>query len=135
MSVPATGTAAARTVVADAPPTLRSLNERAAATAAISGGATETMGANANDVVMQTFGVKLPQVTLMTRAERQIEHLVEVAVVNAPLPVDAQQVTTHEPRYGINVEVLDQQPLIRLTLPSPIQIVREAVDRQVGKRQ
>ena len=41
--------------------------------------------------------------------ERQLQHLIEVAVVEAPLPADAHQRAAHEVVDGAGVEVVDEE--------------------------
>src|SRR5919108_195920 len=73
-------------------PSLRRFLERAAAARSLAGGAAVAMAGDANRPAFELDVEQLGQVDALARdvsaCERQIEHLVEVAVVDVALPID-----------------------------------------------
>src|SRR5438309_11870508 len=71
--------------------------ERPAANAALPGSATVAVIRNPDRQPSQRADVALRKVRArtMTFVEREAEHLFEIAIVNKPLPVDAQQTAAH----------------------------------------
>ena len=64
--------------------------------------------------------------------DREVEHLVEVAVVERPVPADRDRVAAHEPRDRRRVEGRHQPLHVLLEVAALDEPVEEAVDRHVG---
>ena len=66
--------------------------------------------------------------------DRQLEHLVEVAVVERAVPADRQRVPAHEAGDGRRVEALRQELHVAGQVAALDQPLEEPVDRHVGER-
>src|SRR6266566_1083477 len=112
------------------------LRQRAAATRSLAGGAAITV---ARDPDRPTFDIdveQIGQVHAFVRAvlERQIEHLVEIAIVDVAAPVDRNQISAHDAvEVGVEVRAAEQiQVAIELAVGQ--EGCAEALDRHVGER-
>src|SRR5947208_2699692 len=113
--------------------TLLSVSKRAAAAAALSGGATVAVIRDSDRQTFQCVDIELRQVGARTKslAERQTEHLVEIAVVDEALPIDAQQGAAH---YAVEVRLLIRIAQQRHVFVEPAlgdEHAAEALDRHV----
>ena len=79
----------------------------------------------------QRAGIEFPEVTAAIRTERQMEHLIEVAIVHLSLPAHVNGVAAHQAVDRGGVERGDEQFEIRLILSFVAQRAGEARDRQV----
>src|SRR5262245_14212956 len=78
-----------------------------------------------------------PQVEDAARsaAERELEHLVEVAVVERAVEAHRHRLATHELRHGAGIEVAHEQRHVLGRPPIALERVREALDRHVRQRE
>jgi len=60
-----------------------------------------------------------PSSGAVAATERDVQHLVEVAVVEATIPADTHERATHEPRHGRGIEVVDEQAEVGRELARP----------------
>ncbi len=65
--------------------------------------------------------------------DRQIEHLIEIAVVNPTVPTDADQIAAHHLIDSASVEVAFEQFHVRIVLAAQFEMRRVARDRHVGQ--
>ena len=93
----------------------------------------------ARDPDRPTFDIdveQIGQVHAFVRAvlERQIEHLVEIAIVDVAAPVDRNQISAHDAvEVGVEVRAAEQiQVAIELAVGQ--EGCAEALDRHVGER-
>ena len=93
------------------------------------------MASNTDGIVRQFIDIDFPKIAMTAGSERQIKHLVEVAIINTTQPVYAEQVPTHKACDCIGIEIFHQQSLVGFTLTAEIEIMSEAVDWQIGERQ
>ena len=63
----------------------------------------------------------------------QMDHLVEIAVVDSSLPVDADQRAAHDVRDCLWIEIIYQQLHVGFSFTASLEVVREAVDWEVGQ--
>src|SRR4051794_12799027 len=85
------------------------LSKGAAATAAGAGGGGEAVGAGLDFGVFEVVGGDVPKVEGVAVAALEVEHLVEVAVVDFALVTDAEGVAAHEAFEGGGVEVVGEE--------------------------
>src|SRR5262245_33827074 len=105
---------------------------RAAARRAGAGGAAVAVVAGDDAAAFEARRVEVAHVRRRAVVERQVEHLVEVAVVQAAVPADRQRVAAHHAGGRRRVEGLDEAPHVRLVVPRIAQELEEAADRHVG---
>ena len=77
------------------------------------------------------IGAKIANVLRRAVIAVQVEHLVEVAVVELPVPADAERVAAHDAHGRGGVIGLDQPPHVIVIVARFDQVLEEAVDRQV----
>src|SRR6185295_267850 len=106
----------------------------AAAGAARAGGAAEAVLAEGDAPLERGFEIEVEEAERPAAAvgRGELEHLVEVAVVDAPVVADADQAAAHDALGGRRVEGGEQLLHVRLELPGLLQVQAEAVDGHVG---
>src|SRR5262245_15623548 len=110
--------------------------QRAAAARACSGGAAEAVRSGRHGgAVERRQVVQVPHRACPVPAERQLQHLVEVAVVETSVVADADERPTHETVHRRGIEVVHEERHVALRRAPPGQLLREPVDRHVRDRQ
>ena len=115
---------------------MRPGSERAAAARALSGGAPVAVVAHGDRASVEVLAEGIAQVgTRSPRdAQRQAEHLVEVAIVEVALPIDRDHRAAHH-RIEVRLAVRPaQEPHVIAELPLRHQRGAEPLDRHVGDR-
>src|SRR5262249_28346800 len=79
--------------------------------------------------------VDVPHGAGARRTERQLEHLVEVAIVQTAVVADAHEAAAHEAGDGVGVEVVHEQRHVAFRLAPARQLHREAADGHVRDRE
>src|SRR5512134_1718799 len=77
--------------------------------------------------------VELPDVAVRHRGKRRAEHLVEIAIEQAPVRGDGYGGAAHEPLYGGRVERLPEEVGVLLEVSAPRQKIQKTADREVGQ--
>src|SRR5262245_36569887 len=110
--------------------------ERAAAARSLAGGAAVAMAADPDRPSLHLGFEQIGQVQALARVvfERQIEHLIEIAVVDVAPPIDRNQVSAHHlVEVGVEVRAL-QQVEVAVELAVGNEDRAEALNRHVGER-
>src|SRR4051812_5516178 len=115
---------------------LRRLSERAAATRPLTGGASVAVAGNvdrlARELGVEQVGEMCPRVAIVF--ERQIQHLVEITIVDIAPPIDGDEISAHHV-LEIGVEMsLAQQIDVAIELALGDKDRAEALNRHVCKR-
>lgn len=82
------------------------------------------------DFSIQRFGRPIPDV-LSVVANGEVEHLVEIAVIERPVPPHTQGVPTHDTRRGRRIERLNERFHVILVIATGNEKIEVAADRQV----
>src|ERR1700683_1137236 len=109
------------------------LRDRAAATRPAPRRAAEAMRSGRDTRARKCADVvDVPDCRGCRAGERNLQHLVEIAVVEPPVPADAHEIAAHQRIDGRGVEVIYQQTHVRRMAASAVQLVGETRDRHVG---
>ena len=76
-----------------------------------------------------------PNRAMLSAAEWYFEHLVEIAIVEAPVPSDADQGATHQRVHRRRIEVIHQQAHILRVIAAGSELMRKSRDWHVGDGQ
>src|ERR1700704_2202604 len=100
------------------PPSFRRFLEGAAATRSLAGGAAETMAGDADRVVAEVGGQEGGKVAAPAARprQRQIEHLVEIAVIEETAPIDRDEAAAHDAFEIVVAMRLAQQAQVAVEL-------------------
>src|SRR6266446_10121478 len=110
--------------------------QRAAAARSLARGAAIAMAADPDRSTLDLGFQQIAQVQALARVvfERQIEHLIEVAVIDVAAPIDRNQVSAHHVvEIGVEVCAL-QQVEVAIELAVGNEDRAETLDRHVGER-
>jgi len=110
------------------------VHHRAATTRSGSGGAAKAMRGGADKSRGELSGVEVGDSLREMRGDAEFEHLVEVAVIEPPRPVNAQEAAAHEPRDGLRVKRLDEFSHVTFLVARAPQVIEKSFDRHVGDR-
>ena len=69
------------------------------------------------------------------RLDLEIEHLIEIAVVEKTVPTDADGIPAHQSGYGSRVETLLEKIEVLLQFSTASKCRSKAPDRQIGQGQ
>src|SRR5436305_15124151 len=105
----------------------------AAAGRALSRGAAVAMVAHSDRAIRELPGEEIAKPPALA-AERQAQHLVEVAVVDVALPVNRDQAAAHHRLEVLLAVRAMQQVHVAVELPLRDQHRAETLDRHVGER-
>src|SRR5262245_51764740 len=108
------------------------LRERPAAARPRPGRTAEAVRAGGDGLVPQRTDVVQVPDGAGTSAHRELEHLIEVAIVEGPVPADAHQVAAHEPGHGGRVEVVHEESHVEIVLAGAQQLGSKTRDRHVA---
>src|SRR6185436_18507334 len=108
------------------------LHESATAARPGPGGTAEAVRAGRDRLVDHaTDVVEVPDGAGTVGGEGNLEHLVEIAVVERAVPPDAHEVPTHEAFDGAGIEVVHQETHVPAVLAIAPELIGEAGDRHV----
>lgn len=78
--------------------------------------------------------VKIFDVNWRAIADFQVEHLVEVAIIQVAVPTDGERISAHHAFGGGRIEQRDEFRHIRFIISRHQQIIQEATNWHVGNR-
>ena len=108
---------------------------RAAAARARSGGASKAMRRGRDSIAGKRGDVvDIPDGSIRA-AERDFQHLIEIAVIEAPVPSDADQGASHQRVHRRWVEVIHEQAHILGVIAGGSELMRKSRDWHVGDGQ
>ena len=99
-----------------------------------SGGAAVTMVARCDLALIELHQIKVADMSGGAMIHRQIEHLVEVAVVEGTIPTHGDCVAAHDTGRGSGVEGVGQSLHILFVVAALQEKLKKPADRHVGDR-
>src|SRR5437867_11223331 len=109
--------------------------QRATATGARARRAPKAVNAGSNPPAGKQIGVEFPYMARQAAIHGQVEHLVEVTIVERAVPPDAHQPPAHPALDRPGIEFLYEQLHVALVRALLQQVLEEPADRHVGERQ
>src|SRR5712671_5831277 len=110
------------------------LHNRAAATRARAGRATETMIAGHDRAIFEEIGIDVPQEDGLPIIPLHPELLIKIAIVNFTVPAHANRVAAHETFDSRRIECIDQKLHILVELIELAQVSGKSADWKICKR-
>ena len=106
-------------------------NRCATATGPASGSASIAVLAYRDMPVIQELRIEIANVRWRAESERQAEHLVEVAIVEGPLPTDRERVPAHDACGRHRIICVHKLVHVTLVIATAEEKFQEAADRHV----
>ena len=108
--------------------------DRPAAGRSSASGTAVAMVAGCDLALMESIQIKVTDMSGRTMAHRQIEHLVEVAVVERAVPTYRDCISAHDAGRGSGIEGVGQSLHILLIVAALQEKLKKPTDRHVGDR-
>lgn len=84
--------------------------------------------------LIETNSIEVADMSGRTMIHRQIEHLVEVAIVNGAIPAYGDRIAAHDTSRGSGIEGVGQSFHVLLVIAALEEKLKKPADRHVGDR-